>query len=450
MEHTRAFTSSVANKQCNTSPQYILSGNITPSQWYQEFTTNKGTADLALISVLSEIIYWYRPKRVKDPVTGNITYVTKFLGDAWQTSYEHFQRRLGFNREKLRRIFVKLEQMEICLREFRDVKLRGQTYNNRLFIHLSSSFLDSCIGNKTNKKVSQFENHNTSSNPSFFAEKEEGGYPRFRGDHIIDKENKNNIKDRSMKSNFLENSFEEEIILQSPTASICNKTQASRVVTTSQIKNTFAKAKELKDFYPLTKEDCQILQFNSGREFSLNSMNEILLDMSKRLTDRYFKSKKGFLRYMSKVFSYEMRDAVKINNENFKIKNNQSKEEKDARQQEEYLSKIEYSLEVSPEWHFKKRLAARLPQKPAYELLKAFDVIDIKEEILNLYLSKYVDLTDQDQKLILQEAQSIYEKLDFTDERLGYIQDIKINFGVFNPYFIYTIYIIIFAVLILF
>jgi hypothetical protein len=26
----------------------------------------------------------------------------------------------------------------------------------------------------------------------------------------------------------------------------------------------------------------------------------------------------------------------------------------------------------------------------------------------------------------LQEAQSIYEKLDFTDERLGYIQDIKI------------------------
>ncbi|CAF2232883.1 unnamed protein product [Rotaria magnacalcarata] len=81
---------------------------------------------------------------------------------------------------------------------------------------------------------------------------------------------------------------------------------------------------------------------------------------------------------------------------------------------------------VSPEWHFKKRLAARLPQKPAYELLKAFDVIDIKEGILNLYLSKYVDLTDQDQKLILQEAQSIYEKLDFTDERLGYIQDIKI------------------------
>ena len=428
MEHTSAFTSSVANKQYNISPQYILSGNITPSQWYQEFTTSKGTADLALISVLSEIIYWYRPKRVKDPVTGNITYVAKFLGDAWQTSYEHFQRRLGFNREKLRRIFVKLEQMEICLREFRDVKLRGQTYNNRLFIHLSSSFLDSCIGNKTNKKVSQSENHNTSSNPSFFAEKEEGGYPRFRGDHIIDKENKKNIKDRSteFKSNFYKNSFEEEKILQSPKPSICNKTEEDRVVTTSQIKNTFALGKELKDFYPLTKEDCQILQSSSGREFSLNSMNEILLDMSKRITNRLFNSKKGFLSYMSKAFSYEMRDAVKINNENFKIRNNKSKEEQDASQQEEYLTKIEYNLEVSPEWHFKKRLAARLPRKTAYKLLKSFDAIDIKAGIFNLHLSKYVDLTDIDKKLILQEAQSTHEKLDFADERLGYIENIKI------------------------
>ena len=443
MEHTSAFTSSVANKQYNTSPQYILSGNITPSQWYQEFTTNKGTADLALISVLSEIIYWYRPKRVKDPVTGNITYVAKFLGDAWQTSYEHFQRRLGFNREKLRRIFVKLEQMEICLREFRDVKLRGQTYNNRLFIHLSSSFLDSCIGNKTNKKVSQCENQNTSNNPSFFAEKEEGGYPRFRGDHIIDKENKKNIKDRSteFKSNFYKNSFEEEKILQSPMASICNKTEESRVVTANQINHTFAKdaskrkpqifpkifkAKELKDFYPLTKEDCQILQSNSGREFSLNAMNEILLDMSKRITDRYFKSKKGFLSYMSKVFSYEMRDAVKINNENFKIKNNQSQKERIIKDQEAFLNEIENSKDSSLKTQLSRKLAGILEPSLAYKLLKSFDAIDIKVGIFNLPLSKYVDLTDIDKKLILQEAQSIYEKLDFTDERLGYIENIKI------------------------
>ena len=262
----------------------------------------------------------------------------------------------------------------------------------------------------------------------FLRKKRRGGYPRFRGDHIIDKENKKNIKDRSteFKSNFYKNSFEEEKILQSPTASICNKTEESKVVTTSQIKNTFALGKELKDFYPLTKEDCQILQSNSGREFSLNSMNEILLDMSKRITDRYFKSKKGFLSYMSKVFSYEMRDAVKINNENFKIKNNQSQKERIIKDQEAFLNEIENSKDSSLKTQLSRKLAGILEPSLAYELLKAFEVIDIKEGVFNLYLSKYVDLTDIDKKLILQEAQATHEKLDFVDERLGYIQDIKI------------------------
>jgi hypothetical protein len=233
-------------------------------------------------------------------------------------------------------------------------------------------------------------------------------------------------KDRSIKSNFLENSFEEEKILQLPLASICNKTEESRMVTTSQIKDTFAKAKELKDFYPLTNEDCQILQSNSGREFSLNSMNEILLDMSKRITDRYFKSKKGFLSYMSKVFSYEMRDAVKINNENFKIKNNQSQKERIIKDQEAFLNEIENSKDSSLKTQLSRKLAGILEPSLAYDLLKAFEVIDIKAGIFKFHLSKHIDLTDIARKRILQEAQSIYEKLDFTDERLGYIQDIKI------------------------
>ena len=50
-------------------------------------------------------------------------------------------------------------------------------------------------------------------------------------------------KDRSNKSNFLENSFEKENILNKSTESICNKTKESRVVTIFQIKNTFALGK---------------------------------------------------------------------------------------------------------------------------------------------------------------------------------------------------------------
>jgi hypothetical protein len=365
---------------------------------------------LTLISVLSEIVYWYRPKRIKDNQSGKITYVNKFLGDAWQTSYEHFEKKFGFNREKLRRIFVKLEQMGICAREFRNVKLRGQTYNNRLFIHLSSQFLSSYTDNKKFAELKTHENH---VKPEFSASKGEGGSPHSGGDHLIDNENKNNIfKNRSNvhahESNSCKNSFEKE----EPIKKI--------------IRFNRNEIKELKDFYPLNKDDCYKLQSLSGREFSLNSMNEILLDMSKRLTDRYFKSRKAFLSYMGKVFCHEKRDAIKISNDNFRIRNNQSLEVIEEKEREKYLSKIEESKEISFEWQLKKKLASRLEAEKAYKLLKAFEVIDISNGIYNLHLSKYLELTDMEKKMILQEMQAIYKRFDFADKRLGHIERLKI------------------------
>jgi len=386
----------------------ILTGNITPHDWYEKFTNSRGRPDLSLISVLSEIVYWYRPKRIKDTQTGNITYVNKFLGDAWQTSYEHFEKKFGFNREKIRRIFVKLEQMGICSREFRNVKLRGQTYNNRLFIRLSSQFLSSYADNKNLAELKTHDNHVKS---EYSAPKREGGSPHFGGDHLIDKENKNNIfKNRSTtsESNFYKNSFEKEDPIK-------------KVIPPNR-----NEIKELKDFYPLNKNDCYKLQSLSGREFSLNSMNEILLDMSKRLTDRYFKSKKAFLSYMGKVFCHEKRDAIKINNDNFKIRNNLPLDKIEEEEREKYLNKIEESKEISSEWQLKKKLASRLDAETAYKLLKSFEFMDINNGICNLHLSKYLELTDMEEKVILQEVQAIYKRFDFANERLGDIESLKI------------------------
>jgi hypothetical protein len=400
-----AIARCVANKQYKTIHHPILTGNITPHDWYEKFTNNRGRPDLPLISVLSEIVYWYRPKRIKDKQTGDITYINKFLGDAWQTSYEYFEKKFGFNREKLRRIFVKLEQIGICYREFRNVKLRGQTYNNRLFIHLSPQFLSSYANNKKFAELKTYENH---VKPDFSALKREEGSPHFRGDHI-DNENKNNIfKNRSTKSNFCKNSFGKEEWVKKINSSNCNKTR------------------ELKDFYPLNKDDCYKLQSLSGREFSLNSMNEILLDMSNRLTDRCFKSKKAFLSYMGKVFCHEKRDAVKINNNSFRIRNNLYPKEIEDKERETYLSSIEESKEISSEWQLKKKLASKLQSGTAYKLLKSFEDIDVNNGICNLYLSKYLELTDIEQKIILQEVQATYQQLNSADEGLGSVESLKI------------------------
>ena len=400
-----AIARCVANKQYKTIHHPILTGNITPHDWYEKFTNSRGRPDLSLISVLSEIVYWYRPKRIKDNQTGDITYINKFLGDDWQTSYEHFEKKFGFNREKLRRIFVKLEQMGICYREFRNVKLRGQTYNNRLFIHLSPQFLSSYANNKKFAELKTYENH---VKPDFSELKREEGSPHFRGDHI-DNENKNNIfKNRSTKSNFCKNFFGKEEWVKKINSSNCNKTR------------------ELKDFYPLNKDDCYKLQSLSGREFSLNSMNEILLDMSNRLTDRCFKSKKAFLSYMGKVFCHEKRDAIKINNNSFRIRNNLYPKEIEDKERETYLSSIEESKEISSEWQLKKKLASKLQSGTAYKLLKSFEDIDVNNGICNLYLSKLLELTDIEQKIILQEVQATYQQLNSADEGLGRVESLKI------------------------
>jgi DnaA N-terminal domain len=419
--------------------QYQPKGNIIPDEWYKKFTNVRGAPDLPLISVLAEIVYWYRPKKLRDPVTDETSYVNKFSDDAWQTSYQHFEKKFGFNHEKLRRVFVRLESMGIATREFRTVCIKGQSYNNRLFVHLNKEFLklygDNGKKRKNNKSADSKNDSLLSSKENFFSSQGELIYPQNEpcSPHLgsnIDKNNKKNNKNRSTEdsvfeqkttfcrmqakssgSNFYKNSFEEEIQTQQ---------------TTNQIKLKFAKALELKDFYPLTREDCQILQSSSKRAFSLNAMNEILLDMSKRLSDRYFRSKKVFLNYMSKVFTYEKRDVAKISNESFKIKNNKTENELISAVREKYLTEIEYSLEVSPEWHFKKKLAARLERKAAYDLLKAFKVIDIREGVFNLHLSKHVELTDTQKWLILQEAKATNEHFDFEDARLGFINELKI------------------------
>ena len=184
--------------------------------------------------------------------------------------------------------------------------------------------------------------------------------------------------------------------------------------------------KELKDFYPLNKDDCYKLQSLSGREFSLNSMNEILLDMSKRLTDRYFKSKKAFLSYMGKVFCHEKRNAVKINNDSFKIRNNLTLEEIENKEREKYLSKIEESCQTLPQGLLKKRLASRLAPKTAYDLLQACKAADIRESTFYLHLSTYVEITAAEKEQVLQEIRSIYRQDHITDGESVYIHELQI------------------------
>jgi hypothetical protein len=92
---------------------------------------------------------------------------------------------------------------------------------------------------------------------------------------------KNNLEEnRFTQSSFSKNSFEEE-----------KSTQTTVVLA--------VRGFSLASFYPLSQPEPAKLKQLCGRKFSGNAINEILLSISKRLTNCFFKSKKSFINYMT-------------------------------------------------------------------------------------------------------------------------------------------------------
>jgi hypothetical protein len=139
----------------------------------------------------------------------------------------------------------------------------------------------------------------------------------------IEEENKD-IEDIDLESNFLQNS-EEAKTTKIETVKLKKQLPNERKAGVYHF-NQYKEPQGLGYHYPLTKEDASRLQSLSERDFSLNAINEILLDMSKRRDNR-FCSKAQFMAYFGKCLRFEMRDAVKTGNDNFRIKANLSKEE---------------------------------------------------------------------------------------------------------------------------
>ena len=113
---------------------------------------------------------------------------------------------------------------------------------------------------------------------------------------------------------------------------------------------------------------------------------------------------------MTLTLRFEKRDPEKISGNNYYIISNQSEEEQDIQKQEKYLSEIEYSLQVSPEWHLKKKLASVLERSKAYDILTSFQSLDIRKSKAVMILNKHVELSKNDREIILSQIQATHEK----------------------------------------
>lgn len=161
--------------------------------------------------------------------------------------------------------------------------------------------------------------------------------------------------------------------IQENTTTEANKNPNAKLeCKTAQMKLTntvkFSPNATLKGWYPLSSEDIDKLNSKSGREFSNNFVNELLLKLDYKYPDRTFLTKNHVLSYMAKALSRELHQAPLVNHDTFRFsKNNEESLQKSKR--EKYLSEVESSVDTSYAAQFKRKIAATLEPKLAYQLL---------------------------------------------------------------------------------
>lgn len=80
-----------------------LPGNTVPTSWYHELTTKEDKPHFLAISILSDIVYWYRPTEVRDESTGVVTgYKKKFAADKLQRNYDQLANQFHVSKEQAR------------------------------------------------------------------------------------------------------------------------------------------------------------------------------------------------------------------------------------------------------------------------------------------------------------------------------------------------------------
>ena len=362
------------NSSFITCGKVFKPGDVIIHKWYKQFCLEDGNPDLVAITILGDIVAWYR--NGTNNHYGELT--PKLHGNSLYLSYNYYEQKFGFREDRVRRALTRLYAQNILKKSFKNIYVKGQRLN-KLVIDLDADFFKSCFINPELDIRGIRE--------------EKKSYRLHQCDDQISTKTifiKNRSNVHAHESKFCKNSFVEE-----------KSTQTTAVLP--------VRGFSLASFYPLSQPEATKLQALCGRRFSANAINEILLSMSRRLTDRFFKSKKVFMNYMAKALTYEKRDAVKTSNNSFRIRANISNDEIIKQQKEAFLTKLEESTDTNLAAQLSRKLASTLPSDLAYDFLLAAKFPPHAEgNSFQISLQKSIDLSQRQYRLILEQVQSVY------------------------------------------
>ena len=374
-----------------------LSGNIVPHNWYHQLTRAGGKADTVAIAILSELVFLHR-----------------YQGDReFQLKFSYFKHKFNFGLSQVKAGIVRLEKVGLVKRDLRTVRVYNRVFNNELFLILNVAGVLKLTEHSGAKKFALGGTNGDEGYDENSADNNDKKYLRKKSRSNLEKNNLNkNSKQLELATHTTDTA---DLNLTLPETSSHRKDDQQVQITpeaapllnilkpNSYSKITQVSGKKLAEFHPLTQDDADFLTSKSGRNFDLNFINQLMQRLATKYSDRKFFSKNSVLNYMSKILLHEIRDAVQVSNGNFKFGDTSKQSTK-----EKYLQTIEDSLATDNLSRLKRKIAGIFHADVAYPLINGANYKVIANNKLVITTATTLELTINQQDLLLQQVQSVY------------------------------------------
>lgn len=115
-----------------------FSGNVVPLTWFKTMPGESGKPMLLAIDLLADIVYWYRPKEIRDEGTGDlIGFQKRFKADLLQRSYRQIEQRFGVTKKQARTALDYLCKIGVIRKHLRnELTSDGTPIHNNMYLEL--------------------------------------------------------------------------------------------------------------------------------------------------------------------------------------------------------------------------------------------------------------------------------------------------------------------------
>ncbi|PET25965.1 DnaD domain-containing protein [Bacillus cereus] len=114
--------------------QINFRGNVIDHGWFKTLTLDNGKPNIVAITILGEIVYWYKPTEVRSEESSQVQYKQKFKADMLQKSYQQLADSFGFTKRQVKEACNFLKERGLIKIEFRTILVNGTRCNNVMYV----------------------------------------------------------------------------------------------------------------------------------------------------------------------------------------------------------------------------------------------------------------------------------------------------------------------------